>query len=281
MLRKLVDKESAGIQYLGRKGISISCKHAVMQVLQCGAPIDRVRVLSSSEMHCLLFTVNNTELLAVKTGFSSGYGGEGPRTFSYVLALLQRHEVEMEEYVVSPELLERVDASALTRSDVREIENLQPVRPVRWGDYIANVHWAAAEEMTLWKTFLPVIPYRIIDPRIMDLALSFWNDPDAKLMTAFRRLEGIVRKRTGLEEYGASLFSQAFVNKNAKLGWEGVDSSEQKGRGLLFANVYMAHRNPRAHHEADHNHTELLSELLLLNHLYQLEANARLVEDDT
>ena len=51
---------------------------------------------------------------AVKSGFASGYGGEGPAALSYALQLLEAHGVELEEVEVSADLIERLDDSALT-----------------------------------------------------------------------------------------------------------------------------------------------------------------------
>jgi hypothetical protein len=103
------------------------------------------------------------------------------------------------------------------------------------------------------------------------LAISFWDGPDDKLLTGYRRLEDIVRKRTGIDEHGVNLFSQSFVIDAAKLGWKDIDNSEQKGRGLLFTAAYMAYRNRRAHQELNEYAHHQLAEFLLLNHLYILE----------
>jgi hypothetical protein len=72
------------------------------------------------------------DLVAVKSGFSSGYRGEVPRDLSTVLQLLKRHGTEIEEYLVSPEIIERIDKSCLTIDDIELIESLQPVRRTRW-----------------------------------------------------------------------------------------------------------------------------------------------------
>ena len=47
-----------------------------------------------------------------------------------------------------------------------------------------------------------VVPFAIVDGRLVDLALSFWEEPDHRLVTGYRRLEDIVRERTGLQEHG-------------------------------------------------------------------------------
>lgn len=73
------DEQSAGIEYSGIAGSSKECQDAVVRLLQFDDRITRVRILSSPEnMHCLLLTINTGDLVAIKSGFASGYGGEGP-----------------------------------------------------------------------------------------------------------------------------------------------------------------------------------------------------------
>lgn len=80
-----------------------------------------------------------------------------------------------------------------------------------------------------------------------------------------------MRKRTGIDEHGTKLFSQAFCGQAPKFYWKDIDSGEQAGRVNLFTATYMAYRNPRAHREFEkHSHGQL-AEFLLLNHLYLLE----------
>jgi hypothetical protein len=83
--------ELAGIEYVGLPGISEECQNAVLRLLQFGDKITHARILSSSGDHCLLLTVHVGDIVAVKSGFASGYLGEGPRTFSYVLEVLEAH----------------------------------------------------------------------------------------------------------------------------------------------------------------------------------------------
>lgn len=261
----------AGIQYAGEPGISKECQDAVMRLLQFGDRITLARILSYSNEHCLLLTVNVGDLIAVKSGFGSGYRGEGSHAFSYVLELLDVHKVPIEEYEVEHDVIERLDSSSLARSDIDKLDAARPVRPTRWSDYVFEEDWRDNRKETVWKEFPPVIPLAIVDERISDLAMSFWEGPDDKLLTGYRRLEDIVRKRAGVEEHGAKLFSQAFLGDKARLGWKNLDGGERAGRGSLFTAAYTAYRNPRAHRELNDDGHNQVVEFLLLNHLYLLE----------
>jgi uncharacterized protein Ymh len=271
----------AGIQYAGIAGASQDCLDAVMRFLQFGDHIERVRILSSSGTHALLLTVNTGDLIAIKSGFSSGYGGEGPRSFSYVLQLLFLHGVEIEEYEIDPTFIERLDDSALSSSDIEKLDAARPIRPSRWSDYVSQKDFERQHNGTLWEEFRPVIPFAIIDSRIIDLAISFWEGPDDSLLKGYRRLEDTVRNRTGIDEHSAKLFSQAFLGPKPRLRWSKItDDGERAGRANLFTGAYQAHRNPRAHRELKTNLGDQLAEFLLLNHLYVLENESTTVDNE-
>ncbi len=266
--------DSAMIEYAGVPGASKECQDAVIRLIQFGDRITRARILTYEREHCLLLTINVGDLVAVKSGFASGYGGEGPRRFSYVLQILDSHGAEIEEYDVSEDLLQRVERSALTRADLVMLDESHPRRPNRWHEYVSEEHEDKARNGTLWQDEFPsLIPFAMIDSRIMDLALSFWDDPDKNLLTGYRRLEDLVRERTGLTQHGSKLFSQAFA-PTGPLGWKDADQGEQAGAMQLFVGAYLAHRNPRAHRELSLHRARPLAEFLLLNHLFHLEADA-------
>ncbi|HWZ99602.1 MAG TPA: TIGR02391 family protein [Candidatus Dormibacteraeota bacterium] len=267
-----VESELAGIEYVGMSGISHESMDGVLRFLQYGDQITHAKILSNSGDHCLLLTINGGDTVAVKSGFGSGYLGEGPHTFSYVLQVLELFGTEIEEYEVSEEFILRLDQSALTNADLEQIQAMRPVRPSRLYDYIIDPRKDVSEK--LQEHFPLAIPFAIIDHRIVDLATSFWQGPDDRLMKGYRRLEDVVRKRTGIDEHGAKLFHQAFVPDKGLLTWPNASESERAGKMNLFAGTYTAYRNRRAHRESKERKDKLLTEFLLLNHLYGLEREA-------
>lgn len=266
--------ENADIQYAGEAGCSKECQDAIVRFIQHGERISAARILTSSNFHAVLLTVGVGDIVAVKSGFASGYGGEGPRRFSYVLQLMEAQGAEIEEYEVDAAVIARLDRSMLRQSDLKKIEGDKPIRPPRWHDYIEEVHWERCEKGTLWREFPLVVPFAIIDPRLIDLAISFWDGPDDRLLTAYRRLEDIVRERSGIDEHGARLFSDAFLKQTATLHWPDIDAGEQAGRAQLFSSVFSAFRNPRAHREMKDDPEGQLAEFLVVNQLFRLEREA-------
>lgn len=262
----------AGIEYHGVAGSSADCEKAVLRLLMIGPRLARALILTAGRDHALLLFNEFNDPIAIKSGFASGYGGAGPTALSRVVQFLWTHGVDLEEIEVSDEVLERLDQSGLTTADLNAIETATPLRPSRWGnDYIRGGENAAAYDRTLWSTLPQVMPFAILDPRLIDLALVFEADADACLNKAYRQLEDAIRTRTGLKEFGGKLFSKAFQGEGAVLTWDVPDPAEVQGRANLFAAVFMAYRNPRAHRLSRRDE---LSEFLLLNQLYKLEADA-------
>ena len=193
-----------------------------------------------------------------------------------MLQLLHEHGAQLNEYEVGSDLLERIDKSALRVSDIESLEAARPVRPSQWAEYISEHDQNDAMDGTLWGWLPAIMPFSIIDPRIIDLALKFWESPDDSLLKGYRRLEDLVRKRTGTDDHGIRLFTKAFAGPTPRLKWDGISDAEREGRLSLFVGVYKAHRNPRAHRESRSYSHDLLSEFLGLNHLYRLESEAKL-----
>lgn len=267
-------RELAGIEYAGVAGDTESCVKAVVRYIQCRDNVTTAKVLTEGTSHCLLLSLAGIDPVAVKAGFASGYIGEGSRGFSFVLQLLKAHDVEIEEIIVPPELIQRLNMSALTRADLRLINDADPVMPTRWYDYIFERHYDRKNEGTLWREFPPLVPFSIIDPRIIDLAITFWDSPDERLLSAYRRLEDTIRERTGVDEHGSKLCSAAFLPPPGRLFWPGVNTGEHSGRANLFIGAFGAYRNPRAHRELKESSENQLAEFLLVNQLYRLEREA-------
>lgn len=266
--------ESDLIEYVGVRGISAHCRKAVTRLLQYGDRIRSALILTHRDTHCLLLTVNEGHRVAVKSGFASGYGGEGPRTFSYVLGLLAAHGADIDEYDVSSAMIDRVDRSALRASDLTWINTAESVRPVRWSEYISEKHAGMGLDGTLWNTLPPVIPFALIDRRIIDLAVGFWGDADRNLVAGYRRLEDLLRERIESDACGERLLKLAFGREAGRLEWKDTAANESEGRLQLFTGAFKAYRNRRAHREVEESDCDHLSELLLLNQLFRLETQA-------
>jgi hypothetical protein len=273
--QRLLSTKLAGIQYLGLDGITAPCVSAIAQLLSGNELISRACLLTCESYHAFLLITEFGAFIAIKAGFGSGYTGEGPTGLANALILLNKHNVEIEEYIVSREFFERVECSCLLQTDIESITTKTPVRPRRWQDYVYDLGLDLySANAGLARHYPSTIPFALIDKRITDLAMKFRNDEDAAIISAFRRLEDIVRTRTGLAGEGVKLFSRAFLNDEAPLRWNVFDEGESKGRANLFNATFMAYRNARVHREIKSDSLQALREFLLVNELYHLESEA-------
>jgi hypothetical protein len=267
----------AGIQYMGRAGITDSCLKAIARLIHFGDEISDVKLLTSGSKHCFLFLINDSELVAIKSGFSSGYIGEGPRGLSFALELLYSLDKSVREYVVGEKVIDRIDTSCLMQSDLEELSSRKNIFSLGGYEYILRADsgktWLESRELNY--LFPEEIPLGIVDSRIIDLAINFKHNPDSAIMNGYKRLEEIVRRRTGLlHDYGEKLFSKALMKDDSSLYWENLHPAEVKGRASLFSATFMGYRNHRAHKEVNSTVEEDVREFLLLNQLYCLEAKA-------
>jgi hypothetical protein len=281
-------EELAGIQYLGHKGDTNSCLSAIVRLVHYGDRINIAKLLTSEEKHhAFILDMNDGEFIAIKSGFASGYIGTGSRGLSTALQVLCKHGIYVDEYDVENILVERLDASCLLLSDLEQLTNAESVRPSCYYDYIDEY---AVPPLTMQQSynkqvvrdlFPAVIPFHIIDDRLLEFALMFHKTPDAAIKDGFRRLETIFSQRidTG-DDVGAKMFSKAFLGEEAPLTWEGIGKGEIVARVQMFTGAFGAYRNPRAHREKSKTQAENLREFLILNELYLLEASAISTEEN-
>ena len=257
------------IEYHGTSSTTASCVNAITRIAYSGDHIDDVKLLShdGKGKHAFLLTINEYQKVAIRTGFASGYSGEGPRGLATVLQILKIYTDNIEEHPVTEAILKKIDKCSLSLNYIKEIEHTEPIRPARWADYIYDVKGLHESEYNaLAKHYPSQLPLNIIDPRIIDLATDFESDPDKSIVSGYRRLEDTIRKRTGLKNgHGAELFSKAFDGDDPLLIWKDIHPTESKGRARLFSGVFMAYRNKRAHKEITDSIEDSMREFLMLN----------------
>ncbi|MBY6185411.1 TIGR02391 family protein [Marinobacter hydrocarbonoclasticus] len=271
-----MDFDASEIQYMGVAGLSAPSYNALCYALQRDEKLESVYVLSAPQnyhtVHAFLLCFDFSTII-IKSGFASGYGGEGPQTFSRALQLLYKYSIGITEYEVSSSFMAKVDSSRLSDRDISKLRSMQRKIPNRLPEFMIGQH----DIKQLLVGCPETLPLSVIDDRLFPIAIRFWENPDAALLDAYRRLEGIVREKAGLpDESSTKLFSKAFVEEQSKLFWKDIDKSEARGRGLLFTSTFMAYRNRRAHREVPSTSAEDLRELLLLNQLYVLESTSTL-----
>ncbi|MFV5310990.1 hypothetical protein VXN68_02080 [Acinetobacter schindleri] len=95
----LFNKPSETTQYLGTP-FTQDCLNALGFILQTNSVIEKALLLSFNQEHAYLInSAKNTYI--IRSGFTSGYQGEGPKGLASSLQLLLKHNIEVEEIIIT------------------------------------------------------------------------------------------------------------------------------------------------------------------------------------
>jgi hypothetical protein len=267
------------INFVGN-GYTQNSIDAVQRYLLFGDKIDKVFIFSCNQEHSLVLQIQKTWVI-VKSGFTTGYLGEGPKGFAYILALLRHHCNDIHEFDMHRKIMQKIKSNSLREEDINTILEGRQRSTAHLIDYILDVNDQLDSDFSLWKKFPVQIPYGLVDPRLIELTFNFFDDPDARLNDAYRKLENILREKTGEKfGFGSVLIKKFFSSQKSALHWESISEKEDEARRNLFTDVYNAYRNRRAHRKEDMPRDEYLEEFLAVNHLFRLEAEAKKKEGE-
>ena len=267
--------------YRGSRGTTRSCVEAIATALaESRSPGSAVLVSGPADKygcrsHLFVLTSEEGTRTVTRDGFASGYGGTGPAGLTQAILLLDAWKWELEEVRVDGRVFERIATGRMTVRDeeiVFEGGRRYPISEIFYR-YVPMEELENAESRNSWRGLPVILPIPLFDRRLHDLVQSFWTDPDAALSRGYRRLEELIRARTGMDDHGAKLFSRAFLHDKAPLTWD-EHEGEARAYAQLFAATFSAFRNARAHRELESSENELAMELLQLNTLFILESRA-------
>lgn len=272
MLFNLFNQPSEKIQYLGTP-YTQDCLDAIGIILQTQTRIEKALLLSCNQAHAYLIKSHRNTYI-IRSGFSSGYSGEGPKGLASSLQLLLKHNIEVEEINISEKLMKKVNQTSLSDNDLEHILKTQYIRPIQIYEYIYTIYKTIEYQDTNDRYYPTELPYHLIDSRILDLALKFNDDPNRSIFNAFIRLENIIQNRINSDKHSSALFEYAFCSENPPLICKNGDKRASQATGRIFPNIYKAFRNEHAHNEVSKPLKTLIREFLLINELYILESEA-------
>lgn len=89
------------VEYWGNQGITQTCLMSLCNLIQTHSDLTYALLLTNEQTHAFIIKDENESFYVIRSGFTSGYMGEGPRGLATALTLLKRHEIETEEILVS------------------------------------------------------------------------------------------------------------------------------------------------------------------------------------
>lgn len=272
----IFNQSSEEIQYLGTP-YTQDCLDAIGFILQTQQRIEKALLLSYDQSHAYLIK-SARNIYIIRSGFTSGYLGEGPKGLASSLQLFLKHNIEVVEIIITAKTMKKVNHSSLSDSDIEKILITKVVRPTNIYEYIYAIYKTTQYQIENDRYYPLGPPFHLIDERIFDLALKFNDDPNYSILTAYTRLEDIVKVKINDHSlFSNNLLKTAFISDKQRKSIYSCDATNEKvsnALGCLFTNIFTAYRNERAHSEVDKPYSLQLREFLLINELYLLENEA-------
>lgn len=272
--------QPSDVQYMGMPGISEPCLLAVDAIVNSRRPPERASLVtykglprSGGAEHLFLFwDWNEVPLTVVHSGFASGYGGEGPRTFSMALCMIRDKAIPIDELRVDEGLFNAIEERRPTQAMLDQLRlQGEPIEQWVWA-YVWDEHERMVEERTFWPMWhRPNLVFDFLDPELAERCQSLYP---AKVEAAVREAFLVVETRlhdlieTSIEDgeapTGLALISQALRPDGGILTDESLRPSEREGLHHLFRGAFQYVRNPRAHRFVDEKDPQRAIEFIYL-----------------
>lgn len=276
----LNNDEQAFISYIGTTGIPIACTDAIIDLLGRGKRVEKIKLLSSPKdkygnaSHGFMITFEVLGWFIVLPGYASGYSGSGPNHLSQVLSILRRYGFIFPEINLDSHQFRRLVSGSLTDEDIGYIYD----HPKRYcgdvNEYIYPEHLNDAEKWSLLEKYDSRLPLPILHPELQKYAIAVFDNPEATLREIYTKLEQRIKKLADIESFETKYIEIAIGPKKGKLKLSLTDDyGQQDGFKFLIKGLTQLHRNQLMHnpeslfHHKQHN---IISEFLLLNHVYRL-----------
>ena len=276
------------IQYMGRAGDSMACLLAVDTIVNSQNPPRKASVVTHvtdrrnwQREHLLLFwDWNALELAVVHSGFTSGYGGEGPRTFSEALCMLSDRKIPTNEIYVDELVFQAIEHRRLTTRLIESLRSADAGSVEEPWHAIWERHQDEVEAHAFWQMrHQPKPDFDFLDPELTERCQTLYP---ANVQAAIREAYLVVEERlrsmmSGLDDSGDilsgdKLLVKALHPETGNLTDKSLPRSEREGLFLMSKGAYQFVRNPRSHRIVDENDAQLAIELL-----YQADLLLRLL----
>jgi hypothetical protein len=121
MFENLLGKGSkrANVNYVGKDGITRSCKKALQRVIETqGNPEEAIVIAHDTSRGFLLLGDDLDVDTVVMAGFGAGYPGEGPDGFAWAKEFLAERNVSLSEVAVDAAFMHRLSERDLRERDI-------------------------------------------------------------------------------------------------------------------------------------------------------------------
>lgn len=223
--------------------------------------------------HLLLFwDWNALELAVVHSGFTSGYGGEGPRTFSEALCMLSDRKIPTNEVYVENAVFEAIEHRRLTTRFIQILRSADAASVDEPWHAIWERHQDQVEAQTFWlMRHQPKPNFDFLDPELAQRCRTLYPaNAQAAIQQAYLVVEERLRSLTSAPDdnedvpTGDRLIVKALHHETGELTDRSLPRSEREGLFLMFKGAYMYVRNSRSHRFVDEKDPQRAIEFIYL-----------------
>jgi len=265
---------SLDIQYLGKRGLTYPCVHAMATILTSPYPCGEITVVfqeqARGEDHTAVCFVIWDWLDYGMTIVPDGFGthhGTGGWGLGVVLALIQFFQIPLKEKWVAVDQFERIASGYPTTRDYEQLHEADHRAP-SWPSHLQHYEHRGHILWTDLPRELSQFPYWVIEPELLGDVKDIERNPGLAVFQTARRLEMVVRS---LDPSLAGLIGQDLINQAMREGrpWEphGEAASERQAWANLFRGVVGAIRNPEGHRDQQLSLEDAIGQVLTVNML--------------
>ena len=249
------------VQYLGQSGITASCLEGILLFIE-GAerfgPEDRnnkAYLVTHGNQHLFILPSWYVGYTVIRSGFRSGYSGEGPCGFSLAITALSLYRHIIREIIVSHSTLEKINRGKLATQGIDKLIGSQSGN-ASVSRYVWPQHSEIKSKQVLHELLTDYLreDLRFTVSRLHeDLAKAIQPVLDAPIEDVLRRgfifLENSIKELAGVtnqQTSGVKLMEELFSKVDARISYS-CNPSEQKACRRLFQGAFGLFRNQTAH----------------------------------
>ena len=175
---------SVDVETVGISGNSQDCLDAIATALQFGPRVLSATLVTDSKRedraphlhaHLFLLATENPDyprFVIVRSGFTSGYSGEGPSATSAAILLLDSVGIGLDSREVEKGVFERIDAGDVSYEKLRALRDDPSRRGSSPYDYVLERDLLISHQHREWERWVEVrIPRALVNPSEPDPVL--------------------------------------------------------------------------------------------------------------
>lgn len=265
------------IQYLGVRGNTRECVHAMVNILTSPYPCKEITIVverrRGKDHEAVCFVIwgwLGQDVTIVPDGFGT-HGGTGGWGLGLVLELIEFYRATLKEQWVEPEMFERIAGGRPTNQDIADLQQMD-ITTSSWPFWKSLFRSRLTGPSRTWSAFdgawAKQFPFWLLELELLDEVRDVERDPASAVFRVVKRLEIIIRTAGAFDAdlVGLDLISKA-MGKDGPFVLKAATGGEKQGWDMLFRGVIGAFKNPQSHRDEELTLQDAAGRILAVNAL--------------